>query len=508
MNATDKKGKVYLVGAGPGRVDLITVRGLELLKAADCVICDKLANPALLRSARADAEIIRVPKRIGADSFTQPQINQLLIQKALEGKTVIRLKGGDPLIFGRGTEEAIALAEEGIDFEIVPGITAGIAAPAYSGISITDRRFASQVVFVTGKEAEGKAESNIDWGLLARFRGTIVFYMGMENLDFIITHLLQNGLPAETPVAVIADATLPTQRIVTGSADSIVENCAQEKIVPPAVIVIGKAAKTDPRLNWFARQPLFGKTIVVTRDEKGNAEFVTKVINKGGNPIEFPTIKTKSLTDRNEFLTCLTKVREYDWLIFTSANGVDFFFEAIAKLGKDSRSLGAAKIAAIGSETANALSRFAVKADFVPCEFTGKALAAELMDFTPLQGKKVLLLRSDLASDELAELLTKAQAAIDNVPVYAVKKNLADGSALAKMLAENKIDWLTFASPSSAKSFFEQIDAESLKSNRVRIASIGPVTSKQLQSLRVRVDVEPAEHTINGLLVAIEEACR
>jgi uroporphyrinogen III methyltransferase/synthase len=508
MNATDKKGRVYLVGAGPGRVDLITVRGLELLKAADCIVCDKLANPALVKYAGRDAEVIAVPKRVGAGSFTQDQINQLLIAKAREGKTVVRLKGGDPLIFGRGAQEAIALAEAGIDFEIVPGVTAGIAAGAYAGISITDRRFASQVVFVTGKEAEGKAETNIDWDLLARFRGTIVFYMGVENLDFIITRLLEKGLSAETPVAVIADATLPAQRAVTGSLKSIVERCAQEKIAPPAIVVIGQAARTDPRLDWFMRMPLFGKTIVVTRDEKGNADFAAKVVAMGGNPIEFSSIKTKSLTDKNEFLQALAKIREYDWLIFTSANGVTLFFEAIGSMGKDARVFGSAKIAAIGSETAARLAQFGVKADFVPREFTSEQLARGLTDFAPLTGQKVLLLRSEVASDELIQLLTAAGAAVDKTAVYAVEKNPVDCSALRKMLAEKQIHWLTFGSPSSVKSFFEQIDAELVKSSNARIASIGPVTSRQLQSLGVKVDVEPVEHTIDGLLAAIEEACR
>jgi uroporphyrinogen III methyltransferase/synthase len=508
MNATDKKGKVYLVGAGPGRVDLITVRGLELLKAADCIVCDKLANPALVKYAGKDAEVIAVPKRVGAGSFTQEQINQLLIAKAREGKMVVRLKGGDPLIFGRGTQEAIALAEADIDFEIVPGVTAGIAAGAYAGIAVTDRRFASQVVFVTGKEAEGKAETNIDWDLLARFRGTIVFYMGMENLDFIIRRLLEKGLSDETPVAVIADATLPAQRAVTGSLKSIVERCAQEKIEPPAIIVIGPAGKTDPRLNWFTKLPLFGKTIVVTRDEKGNADFAAKVVAMGGNPIEFPAIKIKPLTDRNEFLQALAKIREYDWLIFTSANGVAFFFEAIGSMGKDARVFGSAKIAAIGSETAARLAQFGIKADFIPREFTSEQLARGLTDFTPLKERKVLLLRSEVASDELIQLLTAAGAAVDNVPVYAVEKNLADCSALRRMLAEKQIHWLTFGSPSSVKSFFEQIDAELVKSSNARIASIGPVTSRQLQSLGVKVNVEPVEHTIDGLLAAIEEACR
>jgi uroporphyrinogen III methyltransferase/synthase len=310
------KGFVYLVGAGPGRADLITVRGAELLESADCIIYDKLANPVLLRYAGPNAEIVHVPKRIGKGSFTQQEINKLLIEKASNGKTVVRLKGGDPCIFGRGAEEAELLADAGIDFEIVPGVTAAIAAAEYSGIMFTHRDYSSQVVFITGHEAEGKKDTNIDWRLLAKFPGTIVFYMAMGNLDFIIDQLIKNGMDQETPAAIVTNATFPTQRALCTSLRRLSEQCKQQNIGPPAIVIIGAGADSDDRLNWFMKKPLFGRNIVVTRDHRGNADVAAKIIRRGANPIEFATIKIKPLTGGNKFLQTLAKLAEYDWIIF------------------------------------------------------------------------------------------------------------------------------------------------------------------------------------------------
>jgi len=500
-----KKDFVYLVGAGPGRADLITVRGAEILQKADCIIYDKLANPALLKFARKDAEIIHVPKRIGDGSFTQQEINKILLEKASGGKTVVRLKGGDPGIFGRCAEELAVLVEAGIDFEIVPGVTAATAAAEYAGILLTDREHCSQVVFVTGQEAKGKEESSIDWYLLAKFRGTIVFYMAMGNLDFIANQLIENGMDENTPAAVIADATFPTQKTVRASLRLINKKCKEEKVEPPAIIVIGQAADSDARLDWFRKKPFFGKNIVVTRDDHGNAEFADKIITRGGNAIEFPTIKTKPLTNTNIFLRALTKLSEFDWIIFTSSNGVEIVFDCLRNLGKDARVFGSAKIAAIGSETAGTLNRFGIKADFVPSVFTSKELGKQLAEFANLKDKKALLLRSQLASDELAAWLKKAGAEILNVPVYRIDTIKNKCKELVEKIADGEIDWLTFASPSSVRAFFEQIQADAANAGRVKIASIGPMTSEQLQSLGIRVDVEASEHTIDGLLDAIEQ---
>jgi len=500
-----KKAMVYLVGAGPGRADLITVRGAEVLKSADCVIYDKLANPALLSYARPDAEIIHVPKRIGSGSCKQEEINKLLVEKASTRRTVVRLKGGDPCIFGRGAEEARILAEAGIDFEIVPGITAAIAASEYTGVMLTDRDYSSQVVFVTGHEAEGKTESNIDWLLLAKLPGTIVFYMAMGNLDFIVGRLIQNGINEETPAAVIADATLPTQTITKAPLNLIANKCKQEKVEPPAIVVIGPAAAGNTSLNWFMKKPLFGKTILVTRDRHGNAVFADKIIRQGGNPIKFDTIKIEQLTQTNRFLQALTKFNEYDWIIFTSPNGVRIFFDYLQSLSKDARVFASAKIAAIGTQTAAKLADFGISPDFVPTVFTGKELGNQLISHTNLQSSKVLLLRSQLASNELIDILQQAGADVDNVPVYTTVTEKGDCDWLTEKITKGLIDWLTFTSPSCVRAFFEQIKPDVVKSGNVKVASIGPVTSAQLEKLGVRIDAQAAEHTIDGLLDAVEE---
>jgi uroporphyrinogen III methyltransferase/synthase len=500
-----KKGFVYLVGAGPGRADLITVRGAEVLKSAECVIYDKLANPALLQYVNKEAEIIHVPKRTGEGSCTQDEINKVLTEKALAGKTVVRLKGGDPCIFGRVAEELAVLIEAGIDFEIVPGVTAAVAVSSYTGIMLTDRQYSSQVTFVTGREAPGKEDSNIDWEVLAKFPGTIVFYMGMGTLDSTARSLIYNGKPADTPAAVIANATFPTQRIVRAPLEQISETCEQQKIKPPAIVVIGAAAASDIRFNWFTKKLLFGRSIVITRDIPGNADFAAKIIRRGGDPLEFETIRIKPLTDSNDFLRTLAQISQYDWVVFTSGNGVAIFFDALDSLGKDARVFGSAKIAAIGGKTAARLGEFGVKADFVPGVFTSHELGKQLIGFTNLQNKKILLLRSELASNELVELLTSAGAQVDNVSIYTAQTAKNETAWLADRIDKGTVDWLTFASPSSVDGFFEQISSEAVISGKVKVASIGPVTSERLRGLDIKVDVSAKEHTLDGLLDAIEE---
>ncbi len=501
-----KKGFVYLVGAGPGRADLITVRGAEVLKTADCVIYDKLANPALLQFVSKNAEIIHVPKRIGEGSCTQDEINKVLAEKASAGKTVVRLKGGDPCIFGRVAEELAVLIEAGVDFEIVPGVTAAVAVSSYSGIMLTDREYSSQVTFVTGRESPGKTDTNIDWEVLAKFPGTIVFYMGMGTLDSTARQLIDNGKPADTPAAIIANTTFPNQRVVRAPLERINEECEKQKIKPPAIVVIGAAAASDIRFDWFTKRPLFGRSVVVTRDIPGNADFAAKIVRRGGNPLKFETIRIKDLTDSNDFLRTLTKIGQYDWVVFTSGNGVTTFFDALKSLGKDARVFGSAKVAAIGGRTAERLSEFGIKADFVPGVFTSRELGKQLIGFTNLQNKKILLLRSKLASNELLEILAGAGAQVDNVAVYTAIAAKSDSAWLVEGIGEGAIDWLTFASPSSVDGFFEQIGSEAVNSGNVRGASIGPVTSERLKELGITVDVMAKEHTLDGLLDAIEEA--
>jgi uroporphyrinogen III methyltransferase/synthase len=501
-----KKGFVYLVGAGPGKADLITVRGAEVLKAADCVIYDKLANPALLQYARKDAEIIHVPKRIGEGSCTQVEINKVLIEKALAGKTVVRLKGGDPCMFGRVAEELAVLIDSGVEFEIVPGVTAAVAISSHAGIMLTDRQYSSQVTFVTGREAEDKEGTNIDWDVLAKFPGTLVFYMGMGTLASTARRLIENGRPADTPAAVISNVTFPAQRVVRAPLEQISETCRQQEIQPPAIVVIGAAAASDTRFDWFTKRPLFGRSVVVTRDAAGNADFAARIIQRGGNPLEFETIKIKPLTDSNDFLRTLARIGQYEWIIFTSGNGVAMFFDVLQNMGKDARVFGSVKIAAIGSRTAAQLGRFGIKADFVPDVYIGRELGRQLISFTNLRNRKILLLRSELASNELVEILAEAGAQVDNVAVYTAMSAKSDSAWLAERIGEGTIDWLTFASPSSVDGFFERISIEAVNSGKVKVASIGPVTSERLEELGVIVDVTAKEHTLDGLLDAIEEA--
>jgi len=503
-----EKGFVYLVGAGPGRADLITLRGAELIKTADCIIRDKLANPALLKLARTDAEIINVPKRIGPGSFTQDQINQILVNKALEGKTVVRLKGGDPCIFGRVTEEAVALNEVGVDFEIVPGITAAIAASEYTGIMLTDRRYSSQVAFITGREADGKEETNIDWDVLARFPGTLVFYMGIGALGLIAEQLMDNGRPAETPVALVANATFPTQRVVRAPLNEIVETCEREQIKPPSLIIVGEAAEGDNELNWFMRQPLFGKTVVSTRDIAGNAEFARKIIDRGGCPVEFATLAIKPLTEGNAFVQALAQLADYDWVVFTSPNGVRVFFDVMAMLGKDARVFASNRLATLGAKTAASLAQYGIKADFVPTVFTGRELGIQLIALTNLHDKKVLLLRSQLATNDLVEVLQQGGAQVQDVPLYTAVPQTGDAADLTEKIQQGAIHWVTFASPSAVRNFFEKISPETVNASDAKVASIGPVTTAQLEKLGVRVDLTASEHTTDGLLDAIEQTER
>jgi len=505
MNRREKnKPKVYLVGAGPGDPGLITVRAAEVVALADCIICDKLANPALLKYARPNAEIINVPKRAGLGSFTQQEVNELLLTHGRRGRNVVRLKGGDPCMFGRGSEEAKLLAEAQIDFEIVPGITAGMAVSAYAGIMLTDRNYSSQVIFVTGKEAPGKAQSRIDWQLLAKFSGTIVFYMSMSNLEENTRRLIENGMNPRTPVAVVANVSLPGQRIVKSSVDKIAKVSEKAHLQPPAMVIIGTAARSDERLNWFARKPLFAKSIVVARTARGNREFAEKISSAGAEAIELETVKIEPLTHTNRFLHALEQVPGSDWLIFTSDNGVKLFFGALNDLGKDCRVLGRTKIAAIGTQTAGSLAEFGIKADFVPDEFTSFALGEQLAQAADLAGKKILLMRSALANEELPRILERFGAEVKEAPVYTITPVGQNAHWLSEMITRGQVDWLTFTSPSMAGAFFDMIDVEAVNTSRAAVVSIGPVTTRRLEQLGVKVDITAEEHTLDGMIAAIE----
>jgi uroporphyrinogen III methyltransferase/synthase len=500
-----KTGKVYLVGAGPGDEGLITLRAVELLRTAECVIYDRLVNPALLNYAPADVELINVGKQPGEKSITQEQINELLVTKAGEGKTIVRLKGGDPCVFGRAAQELKALVQAGIEFEIVPGITAGTAAAAYAGIALTGRDYSSQLIFVTGREAEGKNESNIDWDLLGRLNGTIVFYMAVSNLGIIAEKLMANGKAAGTPAVIIASATQPTQRVVWAPLSEIAAKAAQKEIKPPAIVIVGTAAKGDQGLNWFMKKPLFGQSIVLTRDARGNLELASKIARQAALPIIFNTIKIKPLTESNQFIQAAGELAGYDWVIFSSANGIRVCFEGLKKLGKDVRAFGKAKIACMGRSSAKVLEQFGIKADFVPTVFTSVQLAEQLATQVNLKDKKILLLSSKITTGQLADELKGSGVNVNEVGLYTTVPAENDAGRLIEKIEKDQVDWITFTSPSTVRYFCDRIRPELVNSSRVKVASIGPVTSAQLSRLGVKLDLEAQEYTTDGLIKAIED---
>jgi uroporphyrinogen III methyltransferase/synthase len=369
---------------------------------------------------------------------------------------------------------------------------------------LTDRNFSSQVVLVTGHEAEGKEQSNIDWHWLAKFNGTIVLYMAVTNLDYITAQLVDGGMSTDAPVAAIRNATLPNQLVIKTTLDKLVEERDSGNIQPPSIIVIGPGAAGDTKLEWFVSKPLFGQNICITRDDSGNVSLAENIIGRGGNPVSFPMIKIKSLTNSNDFINILADFKNFDWIIFTSVNGVELFFRALDEMNKDARVFASAKIAAIGPRTAQRLEQNSINADFVPDKYTSKELAIQLIDHTNLDNKKILLLRSKQASDDLPQLLKEAGSDVTEVPVYTIEPAQSDAAPVVKKIKSSQINWLTFASPSSAKNFFALISPDIVNTNPVKVASIGPVTTKQLNDLDVKVDLESPQQTLDALLDAIE----
>ncbi|HRT24090.1 MAG TPA: uroporphyrinogen-III C-methyltransferase [Anaerohalosphaeraceae bacterium] len=500
------KAKIYFVGAGPGEPALITLRGAQILRQADCVIYDGLVSEALLDGCPADCEKICVRKRTGEHPFTQEQIHQLLIQKTAQCRTVVRLKGGDPNLFGRLAEEIQLCIRLGADFEVVPGVTAATAAAACAGLFLTDRQSSSQVIFVTGQETPDKAETAVDWDLLARFRGTIAFYMAMSNLAQIVQILLEKGKSPQTPAAVIQNAAGPNQRIAYASLETIASECSRQGIEAPAIVLIGPTAVYRQEYDWFSRRPLFGKTILITRDEEGNRRLAGCLRQQGAEVLCFASISVHPLLNTDAAASALSRLREMDWVVFTSPRGVRFTFEGLASLGKDGRAFGNAKIACIGPETARRLAEVGLRADFVPTRFIGEALAEELAAREPLEHKKILLLRSAIAPDDLPCCLRQRGACVEDVPIYTVKPASPAPEQiqpLRRRLTQRQIDWILFASSSAAEAFFQTFPKETVLQSGTRLASIGPATTRRLRQLGFSPAVEAPVHTADGLLEAI-----
>jgi uroporphyrinogen III methyltransferase/synthase len=493
-------GKVFLVGAGPGDPDLITVKARKVIKRAEVLIYDYLATSELVDLAPEGAEKIYVGKKGGAHTLPQEEINKLLVEKAKEGKLVVRLKGGDPFLFGRGGEEAEVLAKEGIPFEVVPGITSAIAVPAYAGIPVTHRDFTSTLAIITGHEAEGKEESSINFEALSQL-GTLVFLMGMKNLPFIVKRLVECGKSEETPVAVIRWGTTERQKAVTGTLKDIVEKVREAGLKAPAIIVIGEVVRLRERLSWFEKKPLFGKRILITRTRKQASKLSERLKELGARCYQVPTIEIKPIKNP-EVKEEIKKVTSYDWLIFTSENGVEVFFERLFEEGLDVRALSRLKIAVIGSATKEKLFTYGIKADLFPeRSFTQEGLL-EAFASVDLTEKKVLIARAAKARDVLPKGLEEKGALVKVLPIYETLCPESSKERLNALLREG-VDVITFTSSSTVQNFFKLLGEEKELLSGVKLASIGPITSQTLREFGYEPHIEAELHTIEGLVEAI-----
>ncbi len=494
---------VYLVGAGPGDPELITAKGVRCIAAADVLIYDYLASKALLVHIGPGCEAIYVGKQGGDHTLSQEQINQLILNKAREGKVVTRLKGGDPFIFGRGGEEAEILAHAGIPFEIVPGVTSAIAAAAYAGIPLTHREYTSTVAFVTGHEDPLKTESSIDWASLAKI-GTLVFFMGVKNLPQIVRMLLQHGRGAHTPAALIRWGTTSRQRTVTGTLTDIAERAQNAGIKAPAIIVVGEVVALREKLQWFERRPLLGKRIVVTRARAQASDLVQRLSEMGAECLEVPTIQVVPPESWQPLDDAIAGLDRYQWLIFTSVNGVHHFFERLFAQGLDARALGHIHTAAIGPATAGCLRRYGVNTDILPQTYQAEAVA-EAFAREPLKGRKILLPRAKEARSVLPEALRRMGAGVDEIVAYETIQGESHADQVVTALQARDIDMITFTSSSTVHNFRALLPpgkSEELLQG-VAIACIGPITAETARQLGLQVHVAAEAFTIDGLCQAI-----
>jgi len=504
-----KIGKVYLIGAGPGDPGLITLKGMECLKKSDVVVYDHLANEELLAEVPAEAERIYVGKKGGEHTLPQGTINALLIEKAQAGKVVSRLKGGDPFIFGRGGEEAEALFEAGIPFEVVPGVSSAVAAPAYAGIPLTHRDYTSTVALITGHEDPHRETSRIFWDKISTGAGTLVCLMGVGNLSAIASSLIRHGRSPQTPVAVIRWGTLPIQETLTGTLADIAALAQAHQLKPPAIIVVGEVVALREKLNWFERLPLFGKQIVVTRAAEQAGELSQRLRALGAHPIEFPTIEVIPPAEWRALDHCLQRLGEYDWIVFTSRNAVRFFVERLVGLGFDLRHLKGPRICAIGPRTAEGLEALMIRVDYVPREYRAEAIVEGLTKEN-LQGKRILIPRSLMARDLLPDALKKAGAIVDVVEAYRTVIPQKNPEELRDRLRAGTIDAITFTSSSTVKNFVECIGSREIQAllRGIVVASIGPITAETARGLGIETTVMPQEYTIAALVEALVEHFR
>ena len=495
-----KNGTVYLVGAGPGDLGLVTLRAKECIENADVIVYDHLANPEMLNWAREDAEIVYAGKEAGEPQLSQQEINRLLVEKAREGKRVVRLKGGDPFVFGRGAEEAQAIVDAGIPFEIVPGITSAIAGPAYAGIPLTHRAHNSHVTFFTGHEDPAKPQSTVDYAALSKLGGTQVMLMGVERLGAVTSEMLKQGVRNDLPVALVRSATTGRQETLTGTLADIAQKAVANDFKAPAVAVFGEVVALRDGLNWYEKRPLLGKRIVVTRTRKQASALSNKLRALGAQVIELPTIRIEPPSDLREFAELVQDAHIYDWIVFTSANGVEAFFDIFFKLYDDAREIGGARIAAIGPATAQRVKDFHLHFDLQPDEFVAEAVLREFKKQGSIENLRILLVRAEKARDVLPKELSAAGAILDEAFAYRTVPETRDASGARRQLAQDGADLITFTSSSTVENFL----ALGLPWPKgMRIASIGPITSKTVRDRGLKVDVEARRHDIDGLVQAI-----
>jgi uroporphyrinogen III methyltransferase/synthase len=520
LSGKESKGVVYLVGAGPGDPALITVRGRALLDVADVVIYDYLSNPRLL-SYCPQAETIYVGKKAASHSMTQADINALLVEKGRAGKRVVRLKGGDPFVFGRGGEECEALAQAGVKFEVVPGITAAIAGPAYAGIPVTHRDLNSSFTLITGHEKEeaykenesrsreaAVGSSDLDWPSIAKLP-CIAFYMGVKALPRICEKLIAHGMNPDTPAATIQWATTPKQRTVTGTVSNIVQRVTEAKIAAPAITIVGRVVEMRETINWFESRPLFGQTIVVTRTRQQASALSEKLEALGARVIEAPTIELTAPADFSEVDAAIRQAAHYDWIIFTSANGVRFTRARLDAMERDVRLFGTADIAAIGDATAEAIHKeLALHVNLCPDDFVAEALVHALEGHGQIAGHKFLLLRADIARPILREQL-KAKGALEvrDIAVYETKPAAKLPDELIAAVNAGEVNWVTFTSSSTVKNFVSLLGSDyATKLKDVKIASIGPITSQTLRDLGLSPTIEAQTYNVDGLVTSLAKS--
>lgn len=501
-------GKVYLVGAGPGDAGLLTMRGAELIGRAEVLVYDALVNPDLLRLAPEGAEVIYGGKRSRDHAIPQGDLNKLLVEKAKTGRTVVRLKGGDPYLFGRGGEEAEELCAAGVEFEVVPGISSIYAAPNYAGIPVTHRDHCSSFTVLTGHEDPTKEESSIDWKNLAENPGTKVVLMGVERIAKITEQLIANGADPATPVGMVRWGTRGEQQSIEGTLGTIAAIVAEKNFKSPAVTIIGGVVGLRAKLNWFEKRPLFGRRVVVTRTRKQASQLTRQLQELGAEVLEIPTIRTVAPDDPQAVVDALMGLNTYSWLVFTSPNGVDGFFDFFFKAFDDLRDLGGTRIAAVGPATAAKLKELHLKVDVMPERYVTADVAQAINRFENVENLNILLARAQVANPDLPEELTRLGGIVDDVPVYKTVAETEDANGAAAKLTDAGADWITFTSSSTVENFHARFDLPDLLETYpdIKTASIGPETTKALRALGIEPTVEAAEHTIAGLVTALSGA--